>query len=305
MLFSVVIPTFNRAGLLPITLESVFAQSWKSYEVIVVDDGSTDHTRTYLASLGDRVRVLHQSQRGPGAARNAGVAAATGEYVAFLDSDDRWFPWTLQAMRDAIEAAGRPTMIIGRMVEFSADASLASVVQTELRFDAFADFISSAPEPIAGASNASVIKRTALLDVGGFTEVRVNCEDHDLALRLGTFPGFAVVREPVTVAWRRHPGTLTTDMSLLRAGAEYLIEQEQNRRYPGGNSRATERRKIISQHVRPVAVGLLAGRDTAAALGLYAAMFGWDLRIGRWRYLLWFPFAWLRATVRSRGWPSR
>ena len=84
MLFSVIIPTFNRRRLLQCALESVLQQTLTDYEVLVVDDGSTDETKEYLATLGDRVRVFTQSNQDPGAARNLGIKHANARYAAFL-----------------------------------------------------------------------------------------------------------------------------------------------------------------------------------------------------------------------------
>src|SRR5687767_3522938 len=106
--FSVVIPTYNRTALLRRTLESVWRQTFTDFEVIVVDDGSTDGTVDYLRSLGGHVRWLTQPNSGPGAARNLGASVASAEYVAFLDSDDLWFPWTLQVYREIIRSENDP-----------------------------------------------------------------------------------------------------------------------------------------------------------------------------------------------------
>src|SRR5690242_12732553 len=95
MIFSVVIPTYNRMRFLPSALKSVWYQTYQDFEVIVIDDGSTDETQIYLSSIGSKVRYIRQTNHGPGAARNIGVQAAIGDYIAFLDSDDLWFPWTL------------------------------------------------------------------------------------------------------------------------------------------------------------------------------------------------------------------
>src|SRR5215510_6541262 len=111
--FSVIIPTFNRADLLASTLESVFAQRCKEFEVIVVDDGSTDGTINYLKSLRKHVSVYQQSNRGAGAARNLGVRYAKGKYLAFLDSDDVWFPWTSEVYSDVIREHRHPSFIAG------------------------------------------------------------------------------------------------------------------------------------------------------------------------------------------------
>jgi len=118
-LFSVIIPTYNRRELLRQALASVLAQTFTDYEIIVVDDGSTDGTREWLATVSDQVRVLIQENRGPGAARNLGIQNAVGEYVTFLDSDDIWFPWTLEIYERAIREASRPAFVSGCGIAFT------------------------------------------------------------------------------------------------------------------------------------------------------------------------------------------
>ena len=95
-LVSVLIPTYNRAYIICGAIDSVLAQTYKNFEVIVVDDGSTDNTRELLARYGDAVRYIYQPNAGLAAARNTGLAAARGEFVALQDSDDLWLPWKLE-----------------------------------------------------------------------------------------------------------------------------------------------------------------------------------------------------------------
>lgn len=95
---SVVIPTYNRAQSVCEAIDSVLAQIPAPHELIVVNDGSTDNTSELLGEYGDRISVLHQENSGAGVARNAGVKYATGEWVAFLDSDDLWLPGRLAAL---------------------------------------------------------------------------------------------------------------------------------------------------------------------------------------------------------------
>ena len=95
-LVSTIIPVFNGERLLPEALDSVFRQDYRPIEVIVVDDGSTDGTSLVARSCPE-VRYLYQSNQGLGAARNAGIAAACGEFIAFLDADDIWLPRKLSS----------------------------------------------------------------------------------------------------------------------------------------------------------------------------------------------------------------
>ncbi|QFU83056.1 glycosyltransferase family 2 protein [Natronorubrum aibiense] len=102
---SVIIPTYNRATTLPRAIDSVLAQTVDDLEVVVVDDGSTDETSSVLASYDDpRIRpVVHATNQGANVARNTGLEHASGEYVAFLDSDDEWHPAKLERQLDCLE----------------------------------------------------------------------------------------------------------------------------------------------------------------------------------------------------------
>ena len=91
MKVSVVIPTYNNERTIAATVESALEQRFdRGFEVIVVNDGSTDGTLAVLKQFGDRIRLIEQGNRGVSAARNAGIAAAAGEYIALLDGDDTW-----------------------------------------------------------------------------------------------------------------------------------------------------------------------------------------------------------------------
>src|SRR5271156_2034659 len=94
---SVIIPTYNYGRFVTEAVDSVLAQSYTDHEVIVVDDGSVDDTPERMQPYAERVRYLRQPNQGPSAARNNGIEAARGEYVAFLDADDLWHPRKLEA----------------------------------------------------------------------------------------------------------------------------------------------------------------------------------------------------------------
>lgn len=101
---SAIIPTYNRAPLVCMAVESVLAQTHPKVEVIVVDDGSTDDTASRLSKFGDRIRILRQINSGVCTARNNGMAVAKGDFIAFLDSDDLWMPWKIAAQVAAFRA---------------------------------------------------------------------------------------------------------------------------------------------------------------------------------------------------------
>ena len=142
-LFSTVIPTYNRASLIRATIDSVLAQDLPDQEVIVVDDGSTDGTLETLASYGNRIKVLEQKNSGPAVARNLGIAHASGEYIATLDSDDLWFPWTLAVYAEAIRAHGSPAFVAGAPFVFHDEAQVQGVRRETLRAERFKDYLAS------------------------------------------------------------------------------------------------------------------------------------------------------------------
>lgn len=290
MLFSVVIPVYNRRDFIQEALRSVFTQEFDDYEVIVVDDGSTDGTRSVLASYGDRIRYLHQQNQGPGAARNRGVKAARGEYIAFLDSDDRWFPCTLSTYVQVIKEYGGPSLISSSVAYFQdSPPDPEKTERGSLRVRKYSDFLEAAGEGRYVSTDRVVVKKTAFKEVGGFTTENINAEDHDLAFRLGACPGFVHVEDPELVAVRRHEEQVTHDQVKTWAGLDYLLSQERAGAYPGGKKRQEDRRYLLCQHIRSASLDLAKSGDTHDAFNLYGRSLSWQLRFGRLKYALGFP----------------
>jgi glycosyltransferase involved in cell wall biosynthesis len=287
--FTVIIPTYNRRELLREALASVWAQTFTDYEVIVLDDGSTDGTWGELQTLGSRVRAWRQHNAGPGPARNLGAQHAIGEYLAFLDSDDLWFPWTLACFAELIRKHDFPAVLGAKLVEFSEEAELAWVCEETMLADVFADYFSSCRSGYYVGAGMSVVRREEFLRIGGYTQRRINAEDHDLMLRLGNARGFVQIKSPVTLGYRRHTGSATKDISMSVKGNRYLIEQEQRGSYPGGAARAVERLAIVTRHVRPVSLECARQGLRSEAWQLYRATLRWHVHLGRWKYLLGFP----------------
>jgi glycosyltransferase involved in cell wall biosynthesis len=117
--FSVVIPVYNRADALKDALDSVLAQTCQDFEIVVVDDGSIDNPSRIVEAMNEpRIRFLRQDNRGGGAARNAGIDAARGRFIAFLDSDDRFLPHHLERMKQLLDGSenlvGYAKMVVDR-----------------------------------------------------------------------------------------------------------------------------------------------------------------------------------------------
>jgi glycosyltransferase involved in cell wall biosynthesis len=297
-LFSVVIATFNRVALLSDTLKSVLAQPYRDFEIIVVDDGSTDGTIDYLRSLENRVKAIRQANQGPGAARNRGAQHANGIYLAFLDSDDLWFPWTLEVYRDVVHQYNYPAFVMGTPYVFPDDGAPENATFGPTQTETFTDFLAS-NKGWWGAS-AFVTRRDVFTKVGGFNTGCIGNEDVELILRLGAAPGFVQITSPVTFAYRNHAGSLKSDLKCLFAGVQLMVRAEQAGEYPGGLSRAIERRHFLTRHTRQMTHIYLAEGDLREACTIYRSTFRWNVALGRVRYILAIPLLAFGKWVRRR-----
>lgn len=121
---SVIIPTYNREKYIVETVESVFAQTFTDYEVIVIDDGSTDNTSVVLKPYLDRITYIRKQNGGQGSARNAGIKIAKGEYIAFLDSDDLWLPEKLEKQVKYLDQHPNMGLVFTDYIVFSEEGAL-------------------------------------------------------------------------------------------------------------------------------------------------------------------------------------
>lgn len=289
MLFSVVIPVYNRKDLLQDTLQSVFAQTDRDFEVLVVDDGSTDGSVDFVASFPEPITLLRQQNQGPGAARNRGLSVARGDYVAFLDSDDIWFPWTLATYRTVIQRAHDPALIIAATQPFRSTSELERLEPSDVAVETFDDFFASSHASMWHGASAIVVNAAHARAVGGFTAEWVNAEDTDFLFRLGVAPGFARVLAPRTVGYREHESSAVSNFSRTFAGISRLLDNEKRGAYPGGDARIADRRRMMSRHIRPASIQCLREGMFSEAWHLYADTFSWNVSLLRTKYLLGFP----------------
>jgi hypothetical protein len=212
--FSVIIPAYNAAATLSRAIESVLAQRYAAHEIIVVDDGSTDETATTVASYGGRLRYVFQSNSGVSAARNAGAYAATGDWLAFLDADDWYYPERLNWHADWIRRDPgldfltgdyeyrRPDgTLISRSMEITAAGSALlrkAMGKREVVMEAseMAGFI----ENHFGDTHTLSVPRDTFLELGGYPLGREVCEDVNFLIRLcARGERVGVICEPMAV----------------------------------------------------------------------------------------------------------
>jgi len=193
---SVIIPTHNRAGFLAQAIDSVISQTYTNFELIVVDDGSSDETPALLASYGKALISLPQENLGPAAARNAGIRAASHPLLAFLDSDDRFTPNKLALQVAAMEA--QPDLLISHTQEtwFRNGHHLNQKKRHGKEGgDLFARSLSLC---VVGMSTV-MARRELFARIGLFDESFPCCEDYELWLRAGVGHSFLLVDAPLTI----------------------------------------------------------------------------------------------------------
>jgi glycosyltransferase involved in cell wall biosynthesis len=299
-LFSIVIPAYNRGSYIRATLDSVRAQEFTDYEVIAVDDGSTDETLSIIREHA-WVRVLQQDNKGPGAARNYGVSQTSGLYIAFLDSDDLWFPWTLKTFSKAIANQNYPDLVAGKLLKFHDDYELQQIQNEPFKIDVFEDYYAASKERYFVGACIMVVRRAKFLEVGGFRNQPVYAEDCDLALRLGLVRGFVQVLSPTTLGYRQHATNARRDYARIYLGTAQLVESERGGKYPGGEVRKSDRLRLVTLHTRPFSLACAKHGHHRYGWTLYWKTFLWHLRMFRWKYLIGFPLVAIWHAIRRHN----
>ena len=184
-LVSVVIPAYNAAAYVPATLDSVLAQTFSNYEIIVINDGSPDtpELEKVLQPYFGKIRYIKQENRGPSSARNTGIQAARGQYVALLDSDDIWLPKHLANQMAMLESDPSLGLVYANGVQIRDDRPVGvSFDRTPQSLPVNFDCLLREQSTVNTSS--AVVSREALVEAGMFDEEFRRCEDYDLWLRL-------------------------------------------------------------------------------------------------------------------------
>ncbi len=210
---SVIIPTFNRGRVLEEAVASVLAQTFTDFELIVVDDGSTDGTHERLQRYGQRLTCVRQPNRGVSAARNAGLEQSSGELIALLDSDDLWRPGKLA--RQVAFFEHRPDAQICQTEEIWIRRG--KRVNPKKRHRKPSGWIFEPSLALCLVSPSAVMMRRGVLEtMGGFDESLPACEDYDLWLRISLRYPVHLIDAPLTVKRGGHADQLSSAPGLDR-----------------------------------------------------------------------------------------
>lgn len=203
---SVIIPTYNRGAFLEETVSSVLAQTFTDWELLVVDDGSTDDTESVLAPYADALRYIRIPHSGVSAARNVGLQETQGEWVAFLDSDDLWLPKKLERQIRALQRS--PEIPLSYTDEIWIRNGRR--VNPRARHQKYSGWIFERCLPLCIISPSSaLIRRDLFEEVGEFDETLPACEDYDLWLRITLRYPALLVEEKLIIKRGGHPDQLS------------------------------------------------------------------------------------------------
>jgi len=226
---SVVIPAYNRAHCVAAAVDSAFAQTFKDFEIIVVDDGSSDGTGDVLETFGERIRLIRQDNHGVSSARNAGVRAARGKWIAFLDSDDRWYPDKLERQIAALEKYNCKICFTRSINHENAILRDIEFISSTLR-EPEIFYVENAVDSVCLSPRHPLIQtmvadRRLLETVGLFDESFPAAEDAELIFRLSFLSGFLYVDRPLVTIFENSENSLTYSTKLdsqARRSQSYL-----------------------------------------------------------------------------------
>ena len=211
VLVSIIIPTYNRGWILKDAIESVIAQTVNDVELIVVDDGSTDHTKKILDSYNHRIKIIHQANKGVSAARNAGITASIGKYIAFLDSDDIWLPEKLSCQVDFFSS--NPDAQICQTEEIWMKNG--NQINPKKKHKKISGYIFEPSLALCLVSPSAVmIKQNLFNDTGLFDESLLSCEDYDMWLKVSQKYPVYLINKPLIIKRGGHTDQLSAKPGL-------------------------------------------------------------------------------------------
>lgn len=245
-LVSVIIATYNSSKFIGEAVRSVLSQTYSKYEVIVVDDGSTDETKDVLREFEGSIRYVYQTNRGPSAARNAGIRLAQGEYICFLDADDIWAPKKLELQLSFLEEHPGIGLVFSDEEDMALQGGMIHSVLAKRTF--YSDLLGQTPLQDAFEkllienfilTSTVMVRKACFAEAGLFDESLRVVEDRDLWMRIGAHCGIGFL--PLILGKRREHEANISANSELNLRSRIRVWTKAQRQFPGLASR-----KVIS-----------------------------------------------------------
>jgi len=223
--FSVLLPVYNRENYVRQAVDSVLNQTFSDFELLAVDDGSTDRSPEILKSYGNKLKFIQQRNQGPEIARNTAAALAQGEYLVYLDSDDVFLPFALETFDKVIRATDSPPLLLGSILFFREGQSPPQPPPPDT-IEIF-KFRNYASKTMSLSSNSTIVRKSVFDAVGGgrrdTTPQTFHADDTYIQLKVGGYSPFVVIKNPCTSAYRLHGENTSMNLELLANGMLQLI----------------------------------------------------------------------------------
>ena len=184
-LVSVVITSYNKGPYLAEAIDSALGQDYPHQEILVIDDGSTDHTPEVAGAYQDRIRYIRQENRGPSGAKNRGILEVRGEFIAFLDGDDRWRPGKLTKQIECCHRNPAAALIYTDRLVIRGGAIVGMSLRAEGKYLYRGRVLDQLLMHMIIPFSSALVRRKCLIEVGLFDERRRAADDYDLWLRIG------------------------------------------------------------------------------------------------------------------------
>ena len=240
-LFSIVITSHNQAHFIRDAVDSALAQLHRPGEIIVVDDASSDESQAILEEYGNAIRLIKlRNNVGPGNARNAGIEAAQGDFLVFLDGDDVLLPWALDAYRRILDSEC-PQIILSTMLWFEREAPRFNERMPENVQVVAYETLLEKDRPYRASASALVINRDVFTKVQGWTNDAFPMDDLDALIKLFHSGRTVQVLAPPMVCYRIHAANSIHQVATCAAALRRIMKKETLGGYPGGHMNRSQR----------------------------------------------------------------